>query len=75
MSLGLGRQEMRCAITAAEEQASQYQSNEEPIDTTYKKNLGSPLQAALIKASLSDAFFGIGLQKAKGSTRLISSVK
>jgi hypothetical protein len=66
---------MRCAITAAEEQASQYQSNEEPVDTTYKKNLESPLQAALIRAPLSDGFLGIGLQKAKGSNRLISSVK
>jgi hypothetical protein len=66
---------MRCAITAANEGASQYWSNQELVNTTYKKNLGSPLQTALIRASLSDGFFGIGLQKAKGSTRLISSVK
>lgn len=34
---------------------------------THKKNLGSPLTTARTSASLSVGFFGIGLQKAKGS--------
>lgn len=43
--------------------------------STYKKNLGSPLHAALIRASRSDGFLGIGLQKARGSTSLSLPVR
>jgi hypothetical protein len=42
---------------------------------TYKKNLGSPLTTALTSASLSVGFFGIGLQKAKGSQQASSEVR
>lgn len=37
---------------------------------TYKKNFSSPLITAFNRESLSEAFLGIGLQKAKGSSLL-----
>lgn len=42
---------------------------------TYKKNLGSPLTAALTSASRSVGFLGIGLQKAKGSQQASVDVR
>jgi hypothetical protein len=42
---------------------------------SYKKNLGLPLTTALTSASLSVGFFGIGLQKAKGSQQASSEVR
>lgn len=45
------------------------------LEETYKKNLGSPLHTALMRASRSDGDFGMGLQNAKGSDRLSSPVR
>ncbi len=42
---------------------------------SYKKNFGSPLTTALINASLAVGFFGIGLQKAKGSQQASLEVR
>lgn len=42
---------------------------------THKKNFGSPLITALTSASLSVGFFGIGLQKAKGSQQASLEVR
>lgn len=61
-----GYQGMGRAIAATDSPASQYEASIMGF-TTHKKNFGSPLLATLIKASLSNAVLGIGLQKARGS--------
>lgn len=61
-----GEEEVRRTVASTGGVSSTHHVWEEK---TYKKNLDSPQQTALKSASLSDAFLGIGLQNASGSSR------